>query len=115
MIALIWIVAALCLLGWSLLAWGTHAVLTLDPGWVGELRELIDRVPVARWLNEVLPGWETLLEWVVSLTHSLLGSFAEWVPVVVWGLWGLGVFVLLGGAGLMHLIVRAATPLPRAA
>ena len=109
MIAAIWILAAVCACAWSLLAWGIHAVLTLDPHWVGELKDLIDRVPLARWVDAVLPGWESLLEWVIGLAQSLLVGFADAVPVVVWTLWGAGIFAVLGAAAMMHMLVRLST------
>ena len=34
----IWIVTALVLGLWSLLAWGTAALLGADPAWVGDIR-----------------------------------------------------------------------------
>jgi hypothetical protein len=115
MITAIWLLASLSLLAWSVLAWGVHAVLTVDPTWVGELKDLMDQVPLAHWLNQWLPGWQGVLEAVVDLSRTLLGSVSDCVPSIVWGLWGAGVFAVLGGAALMHVLVRAAAPLPRPA
>jgi hypothetical protein len=100
MITAIWLLASLSLLAWSVLAWGVHAVLTVDPTWVGELKDLMDQVPLAHWLNQWLPGWQGVLEAVVDLSRTLLGRRR------VCG---------AGRAALMHVLVRAAAPLPRPA
>ena len=87
MIAFIWIVAALGLVVWSLVAWGLYRLLVLDPTWLGELGPLIDKVPFADWLDVWVPGWQQLLRFGIEITESLLGwlgGAAPWVVGVTW-------------------------------
>jgi len=113
MIAAIWIFIGLGLLLWTLLAWGVHALLQLTPGWAAELKPWLAELPLHEALERWLPGWQGLAEALLDLTQALLallsslvGAYAPWL---VWGGWALGALLMLGFAGLLHAVVRAAT------
>ncbi len=112
----IWIVAALLLALWSLLAWGVAAVLALDPAWVGDLRPLIDQIPFGHLLDIWLPGWAGLLRALLDMTHALLGWLGSSAGWLVWGLWAVGSVLLLGTAAVCSAIValvrRSSAPAP---
>ena len=62
MITAIWIVAALLLALWSLGAWGVHALLAMDPGWIDDVEGMVARVPYGEVVDRWFPGWRELLE-----------------------------------------------------
>jgi hypothetical protein len=98
---LIWTLTLLVLGLWSLLAWGTQALLTLDPSWVGNLKPLVEKVPYGALIERWLPGWQELLLALADLTQALLGRLGGAAGIVVWVLWGLGTLMLIGLAGLL--------------
>lgn len=114
----IWILAALALGLWSLLAWGLAALLGLDAAtWVGSLEPLVKQVPYAEVIDVWIPGWESLVLATLELTRTLLGWLGGAGAVVVWVVWGLGAALVLGLAALASLAValirrgtRAAAP-----
>ena len=55
MLVAIWILAALALALWWLLAWGAATVLGLDPSWVGGLHPKVENMPGSAWLNIWVP------------------------------------------------------------
>ncbi len=119
MILFIW-AAALFFLGlWSLVGWGLHAVVSIDGSWVGQLEPLIQKVPFGDLLERWLPTWQDLLRTALDLTQSGLAWLGAAAPVVVWVLWAIGAFVLVGTAALLTVIVvilrRQTPPLPQAA
>jgi hypothetical protein len=106
MILAIWILAAFGLLLWSLLAWGVHAVLTIDPQWVGGLGPLVDKIPYGDVLSQWIPGWQDLLRMGLDITQSLLGWMGGAAPVIVIVLWAIGALLVLGGAVVLTVIVK---------
>lgn len=112
MLIAIWILTALALVAWSLLAWGTHALLTLDPGRVGALGPLIEKIPYGEWIDRWIPGWQDLLRLALELTQVVLGWVGSAAPIVVGVAWGVGTLGLLGVAGLLTLLVKLARPKP---
>ncbi len=112
---LIWTLTLLGLALWSLLAWGTHALLTLDPSWVGSLKPLVDKLPSADVIEAWAPGWRAMLLAMADLTQSLLGwvgSAAGWIVGSVWALGALALIVLgallSAGVGLGRRAARLA-------
>jgi hypothetical protein len=113
----IWIIAALLLGLWTLLAWGVATVLGLDPSWVGDLKPLVEQVPFAAWLDTWVPGWEAMTLALLELTRSLLAWAGGAGVVIVWVLWGLGAAALVGCAALLSVlvaVVRRTTHTPQA-
>jgi len=116
---LIWVLAALALGCWTLLAWATAWVLGLDPGVIGNLAANIASMPGAAWLDLWIPGWQPLAVATLEITRDVfaaLGSIGSWL---VWAAWGLGALLIVGCAvlgslavGLVRRATRPATPLP---
>lgn len=116
---LIWVLAALALGCWTLLAWATAWVLGLDPSVIGNLAANIASMPGAAWLDLWIPGWQPLAVATLELMRDLfaaLGSIGSWL---VWAAWGLGALLIVGCAvlgslavGLVRRATRPATPLP---
>ncbi|MBK1615289.1 hypothetical protein CKO44_17655 [Rubrivivax gelatinosus] len=106
MIAAIWIVTALLLGLWSLGAWGVYTLLQAQPGWIGELGELVDQVPYAAVIDRWFPGWQELLRALLELTESTLGLLGGAAPLIVWTAWGVGAAGLAVAAGGLTLIVK---------
>lgn len=105
MIAFIWIVTALGLALWSLGAWGLHTLLQADAGWIGDLGELIDRVPYAELIDRWFPGWQALMHALLALTQSTLGLLGAAAPLIVWSAWAVGALGLALVGGFLTLVV----------
>lgn len=101
----IWILTLLGLALWSLLAWGLHAVLTIDPQWLDDVEALIKRVPYAEVIDRWFPGWEQMLGATTDLAQTVLGWVGSNAPLVAWIVWGIGTLLLLGSGGVLSLIV----------
>lgn len=102
---LIWLTAAVVLALWSAFAWGLHALLGLDPGWVGDLEPLIAQIPFSAFLDQWLPGWQSLLKLGVEFSQTALrwaGAAAPWVVGVVWTV---GALLVLGGAAILSALL----------
>jgi hypothetical protein len=109
---LVWFLTLFAVGLWSLLAWGTHFVLTLDPGMVGGLKPLVDQIPYGALLEQWIPGWRGLLLATIDFTQSMLGWLGGAAGVIVWIVWalGAGLLVLAGvvGSVLVAMARRAA-------
>jgi hypothetical protein len=110
----IWLLAALALGLWSLLAWGVATLLGLDPSWVTDAGGLLQKVPYGEVIEAWVPGWQALLVGTFELARSLLGWLGGFGQVLVWVLWalGAGVVVLCAAllSGLVALVRRSAAP-----
>jgi hypothetical protein len=110
----IWLLAALALGLWSLLAWGVATLLGLDPSWVTDAGGLLQKVPYGEVIEAWVPGWQALLVGTFELARSLLGWLGGFGQVLVWVLWalGAGVVVLCAAllSGLVALVRRSAPP-----
>jgi predicted PurR-regulated permease PerM len=73
----IWIFTLLGWAVWSLLAWGLHALLTIDPQWIDDTEALIRNVPYAGVIDRWIPGWQELLHAAMDLTQTVLGWIGE--------------------------------------
>lgn len=87
---IIWGVA-LSLLGvWSLLAWAVQALFTLGSSQAVEttLRE---------WLTPLvfMENWVPFIMSAVQSMSQFLAATGEWVPTLIWVIWGLGAIVVL--------------------
>ena len=117
MVIAVWVLMLFLLGVWSLTAWGLHALLTLDPSRLGDLKLLIDRIPYGEVISQWIPGWQDLLRMTIDFTQVLLGWIGSAAPVVVWVVWGIGTLgILLTGALLTLLVklMRRSSPPPRA-
>ena len=104
----IWIVAALLVGMWSLLAYGVGTLAGLAAGLSSlpaDLNPLLDRIPGAAWMGDWLPGWREAVLSAAHLVGMALGWLGGALPVVVWGVWGLVTVVLLLCAALLSGIV----------
>lgn len=112
----IWTVTAIVLGLWTLLAWGTAALLGADSAWVGDIRPLIDRVPFGSWLDIWVPGWQAMAHAMIEVTQATLGWLGAHAGWVVWLVWGGGALILVGAAALLSLIVvlvkKTTRPMP---
>lgn len=105
MVTVIWILAAIALVVWSLVAWGLYRLLTLDPQWVGDLKPLIERIPYGEQIEQWVPGWQELLRTAIDVMQAMLGWVGGAAPWLVGVAWGLGTLLLLGGAALLSWLV----------
>lgn len=113
----IWIVAALLLGLWSLLAYAVGTLLGLaaglSNGLPADMYALLDHIPGAPWLGEWLPGWREAVVAAAQTIGAGLGWLGGALPAVLWVAWGLGALVLLLFATLLSGIVawaRRAAP-----
>lgn len=103
----IWVLTAIFIGLWSLVAWALHALLGMDASaLLGDLKPLIDQLPYGSVIEQWVPGWQALLHGGLALAQTLLGWVGGAGPVVVWIVWGLGT-ALLVGAGLLLTLAAA--------
>jgi hypothetical protein len=95
MLPAIWIFTLLGLALWSLLCWGLHAVLAIDPNWIHDVDALIREVPLAAWINHVVPGWYEMLDVAMDLAAVVLSWVGTNAPLVAWIVWSIGALTLL--------------------
>jgi hypothetical protein len=111
---LIWLLAALSLGLWTLLAWATAWVLGLDPTALGSWSGQVSQMPGAAWLDLWVPGWESLLAATVELVKLLFSALGTVGPWLVWGTWAVGAVLIVGLAALcsvaVGLVRRASRP-----
>lgn len=115
---LIWVLAALALGCWTLLAWATAWVLGLDPALIGNLATSIGNLPGAAWLDVWLPGWQPLAVSALEFTAAVFGALGAVGTWLVWGTWAVGALLIVGAAavgsvvvGLVRRATRPAAPL----
>jgi hypothetical protein len=115
----LWIITALLIALWSLLAWGVQALLGLGSGAGTDWVALVAQVPGAAWLEVWLPGWRDAAVFGAQSLSTVLGWIGGAGPIIVWVLWGLGTGAMLIGAallsGLIAIARRAAGPRAAAA
>jgi hypothetical protein len=104
-LAFVWILTLLGLAVWSALAWGLHAVLTIDPRWVDNVESLIHEVPYADLITDWIPGWQQLLQVTMDLAQTVLSWVGSNAPLVAWIVWSIGALVILGTGLVLTLIV----------
>ena len=105
----IWIFTLLGLAIWSLLTWGLHAVLSIDPKWLDDVEALVKNVPYAEVIERWFPGWQQLLGVAMDLAQTVLGWVGSNAPLVAWIVWGIGALMLLAVGGLLSLVVCLAS------
>lgn len=101
----IWIFTFIGLAVWSLLTWGLHALLSIDPKWLDDVEALVRNVPYADVIERWFPGWEQLLGVAMDLAQTVLGWVGSNAPLVAWIVWGIGALMLLAVGGLLSLMV----------
>ncbi|MCU0969217.1 MAG: hypothetical protein MUF03_10445 [Rubrivivax sp.] len=106
MLIAIWTVTLLLGLLWSLASWGLHALLSMDPGPLGDLKPMIDQIPHAAVIEQWIPGWREMLQLAVDATQWALGWVGSAAPVIAWGIWAVGLALLVGTALVLTLVVR---------
>jgi hypothetical protein len=105
MFAAIWIFTLLGVALWSLLCWGLHALLAIDPLWVENVEALIHEIPFATWIDQWVPGWQEMLRAAMDLTSFVLSWVGTNAPLVAWIVWSIGTLVLLCVGMLLTLFV----------
>lgn len=121
MVIAIWIVTAILIGLWSLTAWGVHGLLMLLSGGLGgagDLKPLVDQIPLTPVLDQWFPGWQDLLRATLDLAQVLIGWLGGAVPLVSWTVWGLGtagLLLLAGGLTLVAVLLRNTMPKPASA
>ena len=116
----IWIFTLIGLVLWSLLAWGLHALLSINPAWLNDVEALVRRVPYAEVIERWFPGWREMLGVAADLAQTVLGWVGSNAPLVAWIVWGVGALMLLAAGGVMSLVVcllseKKKPPMPAAA
>jgi hypothetical protein len=101
----IWIFTLIGLTVWSLLTWGLHALLSIDPKWLDDVQALVSKVPYADVIERWFPGWQQLLGVATDLAQTVLGWVGSNAPLVAWIVWGIGALMLLALGGVLSLIV----------
>jgi hypothetical protein len=101
----IWIFTLISLTIWSLLAWGLHALLSIDPQWLDDVEALVRHVPYADAIERWFPGWQHLLGMAIDLAQTVLGWVGSNAPLVAWVVWGIGALMLLAIGGVLSLLV----------
>ena len=104
-IAAIWIFMGLMALLWSLASWGLHTLLTSQHAWLDDVGALLEQVPLRGVLDEWVPGWQSLVELAAEGLRWALDALGGAAPLVVWGLWGLGMLAFAAAGGVLTLIV----------
>ncbi|GAP38532.1 hypothetical protein [Piscinibacter sakaiensis] len=109
MLIAVWILTLLGLALWSAAAWGLHAVLSIDPARLQDLKPWLETLPYRDLLERWVPGWQALLGLAIDLTQSLLawvGHAAPWLVAAVWALGCLGLLATAGLASLAIVLIR---------
>jgi hypothetical protein len=88
---LIWILAALALLFWSLLSWGTYAIVTGGGEWLTSNADLL----------ALAPEWQYWLQWLLRLVE-------QFGAVLVWIVWAAGALFVVVGAWLAGRVLGVA-------
>jgi len=101
----IWILMLLLIGLWSLAAWGLAALLGMDAGWVDRVQAWLVDWPAGDWLDPWVPGWMMAVQASLDMLQSVLAWLGGAAPILVWGLWGLGLLMLVGLGALLSLIV----------
>jgi len=126
----IWSGVVLLLAIWSVFVWLLHALTAWSlehAAALGQPMSWLEQIALPAWVTVWLPADAlTALKasvaaawpWVESMLE-LLPDLAGGLGVLAWVVWGLGLFLLLVGAGLVHLFVAwtrkpQATPWPAA-
>ncbi|WP_418316059.1 hypothetical protein [Piscinibacter sakaiensis] len=105
MLLLIWAIALLCIGLWSLACWGIAHLLAMQPADFQDLKSLADQWPYRDELDRWLPGWQTLLQFLLDLAQGLLAGLSNAAPWLVWTLWAIGAGLALLVAGLLTAAV----------
>ena len=105
MLIAIWIATFFGIALWSLTCWGLHALLTLDPTRIQELKPLIEQVPYGDKIELWVPGWQTLLQFAIDVAQGLFAGIAGAAPWLAWAIWVSGSVVLVVIAGVVSLAV----------
>ncbi len=105
MIIALWMLALFLLGLWSFAAWGLHAVLTIDPTKLSDLKPLIDQIPYGDLIDQWIPGWQDLLRASVDLCQWVLGWVGGAAPIIVWVVWGLGTLAVLAVTVSLNLLI----------
>lgn len=101
----IWLLAAVALALWSLLAWGLAALLGMDPALPADLRGLVDWLPFADWLDLWAPGWRAMAEALVDMTRAAFGWLRQSAGLVVGIVWACGALLIVGSAAVLSGVV----------
>jgi hypothetical protein len=101
----IWLIAAVALGLWSLLAWGVAAVLGMDPTWIGNMQPMVAEIPYADLIEAWIPGWQAMLVSLLHLVQAVVGWLGGAGLFVVWLLWGVGALFIAGTAAVLSLVV----------
>jgi hypothetical protein len=105
MLIAIWTLALLGIALWTLAAWGLHALLTLDPSRLQDLKPLIHEIPYGELIDQWIPAWRTMLALAIDLTQKLVGWVGHAADWIVWLLWAAGTGVAVLVAGVLSLSV----------
>ena len=106
MVILVWVVAALLLVGWSLAGWALRELLVHGPQLLDALPAWIQSLPYPAVLEKWLPQWQ---EWAVlgaTVAVHALGWLGAAGVVIVWVVWAIGAALLLLLALLLSWAVR---------
>ncbi len=90
---------------WSLACWGLHALLTIGPGRIHELKPLIEQMPYGERIEQWIPGWQTLLQFAIDMAQGLLIGISGAAPWLALAVWATGTAVILLIAGVVSLAV----------
>lgn len=95
MVILIWVVAAVLFIGWSLCGWALHALLVHGPQLLEALPAWIQSLPYPAVLEQWWPQWQEVAVAAATLLVGALGWLGAAGVVIVWVLWAFGSGLLL--------------------
>lgn len=126
----IWSLTALFAAGWTGLVWVTHQLTgwllgAVDAGGLKDAGAAVGQLPLpplpdwlgvwidTAWLG-VLQAWSAdLLGWLGAVLPSG-DALMAWIGPLLWIGWGMGMVLLLGMAGLVHVLVGRAPSIRQA-
>lgn len=114
--ALGWLVALGLLGGWSLFVWALHGLAVWSLTGAGGLlaqTPALAQLDLPTWLTvwvpaEVLLATQAVAANVLPWLEAALASLPSpvgWLSPLAWTAWGVGSLLLVGGAGLVHVLV----------
>lgn len=119
MTTFLWAVTGLLALLWSGLAWATSAVVgwtveALSTGRAAELGQAAVTFKLPAWMElfvdtRLMTLAQQATQWLMEMAGSgapLASAAISWLVPLIWGVWGIGLLVMLAIAVVLHLLIK---------